>query len=110
MCFICRVLLSISSATEHEKMSSKCHLFECQKQLLCPSLVSECVVVPDDWIVIHSRLVADHSHGLFRGRICMGDQVYKGYVISVCCEYIDLNQETFNNIQQHHHCRHCRFR
>lgn len=43
----------------------------------------ECVVVPDDWFVIYPRLIVDHSLGLFRGRICMGTQVYKRYVICI---------------------------
>ena len=57
------------------------------KKLFWFLLFIECVVVPDDWIVIHPQLIADHSYGLFCWGVCMGSQIYKGYVICISCKF-----------------------
>lgn len=41
------------------------------------------MVVPDDWSVVHTRFIVDHSHGVFCGRVLVGGEIYKGYVICV---------------------------
>jgi hypothetical protein len=48
--------------------------------------ISECMVVPDDWSVVHTRFIVDHSHGVFCRRVFVGGEIYEGYVICISSE------------------------
>lgn len=52
-------------------------------------IISECMVVPDDWSVVHTRFIVDHPHGIFRRGVFVGGEIYKGYVICVSSKFSD---------------------
>lgn len=53
--------------------------------------LTECMVVPDDWSVVHTRLIVDHSHGVFCRRVFVGGKIYEGYVICISSKFANLD-------------------
>jgi hypothetical protein len=49
-------------------------------------LSAECMVVPDDWSVVHTRFIVDHSRGVFCRGVFVGGEIYQGYVICISSE------------------------
>jgi hypothetical protein len=53
---------------------------------------SECMVVPDDWSVVHTRFIVNYTHGVFCGRILVGGEIHKRYVICVSSKLHDIRK------------------
>lgn len=62
--------------------------------------LAECMVVPDDWSVVHTRFIVDHPHGIFRRGILVGSEIYERYVICVSSKWRNLDLRAASNDMQ----------